>query len=61
MALLRAERLEPFRTQRLERIKPPKILKERDFAMSPWLELLFNVIAFGGFIIIATWPRTADR
>jgi hypothetical protein len=33
------------------------ILTKEVFAMSPWLELLLNVIAFAGFIAIATYHR----
>jgi hypothetical protein len=29
--------------------------------MSSWLELLFTVIAFGGFILIATFYRPAKN
>jgi hypothetical protein len=29
--------------------------------MSPWLELLLNVIAFAGFLAIATYPRPAKN
>jgi hypothetical protein len=34
-------------------IEAPKIFPRKE-AMTSWLELLFTVIAFGGFIVIAT-------
>ena len=30
-------------------------------AMSPWLELLLNVIAFAGFLAVATYHRPAKK
>jgi hypothetical protein len=29
--------------------------------MSPWLELLLNVIAFAGFLAVATYHRPAEK
>jgi hypothetical protein len=29
--------------------------------MSPWLELLLNVIAFAGFLAVATYRRPAKK
>jgi hypothetical protein len=40
-------------------VKPPAVLVERGLRMASWLELLLNVIGYGGFVVLATWhPRS---
>jgi hypothetical protein len=34
---------------------------ERGLRMASWLELLLNIIGYGGFVILATWhPRDVE-
>ena len=40
-------------------MQPPLVLVERGLRMASWLELLLNVIGYGGFVVLATWhPRS---
>ena len=46
------------RAERVDQFTPgTQFLKQKVFAMSSWLELLLTVIAFGGFIVVATYYK----
>ena len=44
-----------------ERLQPPGVALPQRCAMPVWMEILVNVIGYGGFIAIATFHKSSEE